>query len=211
MASHLEDLLQNLERQQNAHALNLGGLPRQSNNATSFALINHQLPSPNEEKRTSVRSLRKEDTSLSPSVYTKSSFNWSDSNRQLIVSILTCLNRVFQQEDCGKALHSVLNSAGFTILPLLDIENELEIQELTMDCLKSILRIDCDILRRPLMELSSMGTPSCTMKDAKDGAGRETMPASVVSNSVENASKNIVSRCNELLTFMDSLPEQVIY
>jgi hypothetical protein len=143
------------------------------------------------------------------------SFKISDTQRQLIVSILKCLNRIFQQEECGKAVEKLLGSIGFTLLPLLDIEDQTKIQELSMDCIRNILQIDCDVLRRPLMDLSGTRIPSCPLKFGKDlgnNSGEEMTdyssyyPVSVSTGS----SSTIANRCHELLAFANSLPEQAI-
>jgi hypothetical protein len=213
MACHLEDLLKQLQRQQppsdtHSSAATITGTPQQRSYVDS-------VPS---------------------ALETRCSFQLSDTERQLIIAILTCLNRVIQQEDCGKAVHNVLGPIGFTLLPLLD-DNVVEkkddkiLQNLTMNCLKNIMRIDCDILRRPLMELSGTSISCCQLLlDVKNirggsvvvGDDEETTSVSsqqavVVANpsipvtqslSTRSSDNNIVTRCNELLDFVETLPEQ---
>ena len=216
MARHLEDLLNQLQRQRDAHSVSLAGMAQRKMSTTSLVADEQHLPLSTTEEAVASSSLINEDSSLSVSVKTRRSFKMSDTERQLIVSILTCLNRIFQQEEFGKAVEKLLGSVGFTLLPLLDIEDHLKIQELTMECLRSIIRIDCDILRRPLMELSVTRMPPCPLEFIKNigYCGDETVVSlAVTSNSSVSAhagSKTIITRCNELLTFVDSLSEQAI-
>jgi hypothetical protein len=231
MACHLEDLLKQLQRQPpppDAHSApvaataTIAGTPQHRNYVHSTSLsvkIREVTPA----------------VPVSRSLETRCSFQLSDTERQSIIAILTCLNRVIQQEDCGKAVHNVLGPIGFTLLPLLD-DNVVEknddkiIQNLTMKCLKNIMRIDCDILRRPLMELSGTIISCCPLLlDVKKKRGgsvvvgddEETTSISSQAEEVANPSlpvtqplstriseNNIVIRCNELLDFVETLPEQ---
>ena len=184
MARHLEYLLEELQRQREAHApsMTTGGLV-----SSSFVADN----------RTTV------------------SFKMSDTQRQLIVSILKCLNRIFQQQECGKAVEKLLGSIGSTLLPLLDIEDQTKIQELSMDCIRNILQIDCDVLRRPLVDLSGTRIPSCPLKfgtNLGNNSGEENADSSYVSVSTgrSSSSSSLANRCHELLVFADALPEQAI-
>lgn len=159
------------------------------------------------DKKTSLRLFDNHQTTVS--------FKMSDTQRQLIGSILKCLNRIFQQQECGKAVETLLGSIGSTLLPLLDIEDQTKIQELSMDCIRNILRIDCDVLRRPLVDLSGTRIPSCPLKfgmDLGNNSGEEkadSSPDYYVSVSTGRSS-SIANRCHELLAFADALPEQAI-
>jgi hypothetical protein len=133
-------------------------------------------------------------------------FHVGDSEHRLLLSILRCLGRVLRQEECSRALKSILASLGSTLLPLLDIENDFEIEGLTRDCLKSILRIDCDILWRPLLELSGNGIPLCPININQ---GSKTRRDASIQDGGEKSI--LASRCHELLTFVDSLPEQTLF
>ena len=127
-----------------------------------------------EEKRSiktsDMKSLLLQDSESSSNVLTlpttttsNTDFPWNDSERQLVLSILRCLDRTMKQEECGKALESILVPVGTLLLPLLGCDNDIELESLTMDCLKSILRINYDILWRPLFELSGTGIPRCRL------------------------------------------------
>lgn len=226
MACHLEDLLKQLQRQPDVNLTAIAtiiGTPQQHNANSASTVVSI------EDSRQSL-STKLRDVASSVSVFrsleTRGSFRLTDTERQLIIAILACLNRVFQQEDCGKAVRNVLGSIGFTLLPLLDdaIEDDMKIQEMTMNCLKNILRIDCDILRKPLMELSFTMMPCCPLLDfgnnqgSDDDNGRDE-ETSISSQKVIKTSllttrstigRNIVTRCKELLDFVEKLPEQSI-
>eukprot|EP00536_Pseudo-nitzschia_multiseries_P016202 jgi/Psemu1/312881/fgenesh1_kg.1046_\ len=67
------------------------------------------------------------------------------------------------------------------------------------------MRIDCDVLRRPLMELSGTRIPTCL------GKFRNTsLVANRASYLTSESGKNIIIRCNDLLNYANFLPEQVI-
>lgn len=193
MAHHLEYLLGELQRQREAQS--------SSNVITSEQKLITAIGSSNVPFMVSSR--------------TKFSFKMSDTQRQLVSSILKCLNRILEQEECGKAVGKLLGSIGSTLLPLLDIEDQPTIQDLAMDSIRNILRIDSDVLRRPLMELSGTKIPPCALK-FKKGFRRSKIKAVEpefldVSFSPYTESKGaLVGRCLELLSFADSLPEQAI-
>jgi len=145
---------------------------------------------------------------------------WSDSERQLALSILQCLNRVFLQEECGKALEVILPTAGSMLLPLLDVELEFQVGALTMDCLKSMLQIDCDVLWRPLLELSG-GISPCPLRIHPDDSKCHVGPISSLDTRTNDEKKGpselsdkgshlLASRCQELLDYVDTLPEQSV-
>ena len=137
-----------------------------------------------------------------------------------MVSILRCLNRILEQEECGKAVEKLLNTIGSTLLPLLDIEDQAKIQDLSMDCIRSILKIDSDVLKRPLMELSGTKIQPCPLKFNRDYFDTSSekivemvsrdFAISVVSVGDKASTTTIGNRCRELLTFAESLPEQAI-
>lgn len=185
MARHLEYLLEELQHQR-ANALRKQERP--------FTTIN---------------------SVVSSSLATKGvGFKMSDTQRQLILSILNCLNRILQQEDCGKAVEKLFRVIGSILLPLLDIEDQTKIQELSMDCIRNILRIDSDILRRPLMELGGTRIPSCPLKFGIDLRRRGNEIALLVNEDSSLAestnTSTLANRCRELLAFANALPEQAI-
>lgn len=231
MACHLEDLLEQLQRQPpppDSHSAPVAGTATIVGTLQYHNYVHSTPPSAKIREATPA-------VPVSHSLETRCSFQLSDTERQLIIAILTCLNRVIQQEDCGKAVYNVLGPIGFTLLPLLD-DNVVEknddetIQDLTMECLKNIMRIDCDILRRPLLELSGTRISCCPLlldvRNIRSGSvvvgdDEETTSVSSHIEEVANPSlpvtqplsariseNNIVTRCNELLDFVETLPEQ---
>eukprot|EP00531_Pseudo-nitzschia_arenysensis_P006930 CAMPEP_0116138906 /NCGR_PEP_ID=MMETSP0329-20121206/13023_1 /TAXON_ID=697910 /ORGANISM="Pseudo-nitzschia arenysensis, Strain B593" /LENGTH=458 /DNA_ID=CAMNT_0003633903 /DNA_START=119 /DNA_END=1495 /DNA_ORIENTATION=- len=196
MAHHLEYLLEELQRQREREAQSL------SNMITSESKL--------------IATTRSNSKALAPSSQTIFCFKMSDTQSQLVSSILKCLNRILDQEECGKAVEKLLGSIGSTLLPLLDIEYQPKIQDLAMDCIRNILRIDSDVLRRPLIELSGTKIPPCPLK-FKRGFRRNKVKAVEpemvgVSLSLSSKSKGgaLGDRCLELLSYADSLPEQAI-
>lgn len=161
--------------------------------------------------------------SSSRAVQEKAVIRLSETEKQFIIAIITCLKRVFQQQDCGKAVQNLLTPIGFTLIPFLDdvIEDDFSIQELTMDCVKSILRIDCNILMRPLIDLSCSRIPSCPLLGAmvtnkcNNDVGETEIrnsPRKIhnpsIASSHANGKTNISTRCKDLLDFIETLPEQ---
>lgn len=200
MARHLEYLLDELKRQREATSPSHMGM-RQKTLVSAIGSIE------------SSSSGQNENVSLVLPDQMKWLFKMSDTQRQLIISILECLNRILEQDECGKAVEKLLNSIGRTLLPLLDIEGQTKIQEVSMDCMRKIMRINSDILRRPLMELS--GTlPSFPLKFGRN-LGHSGENAALKLNhdsaySISTGSKTIFNRCHKLLAYAESLPEQVI-
>lgn len=175
----------------------------------SFALSN-DLPSASPALR----------RSLVPTASGSNSFQWSDSERQLILSMIRCLSRVLQQEDCGRALRNLLSQAGLMLIPFLDVGDDFQVESSAMDCLKTILRINCDVLWRPLLELSGNGMPPCPLQLPMDTnrvnhnkmitvdslAVVEQFPDSTAAGKTHLLAK----RSRELMAYVETLPEQPI-
>jgi len=204
MARHLEYLLEELQRQRSHLGMSLHAAP------TGITPKNHLkfLTSRN------LTSTKDSEASLTISDRVMTSFQMSDTQRQLITSLLACLNRILQEKECGKAIQKLCRSIGSTLLPLLDIEGQTKIQELSMDCVKHITQIDCDVMRRPLMEMSGTKITPYPLKIRKDlqcDDGKTSPPMTddgLIPNSQENST--LTNRCRHLLKFMDSLPEQAV-
>ena len=206
MARHLEHLLTQLQRQRDAQTLSGNAMSQEITHVTLSR--RHRLPL--------SLSAKNENSTLPLSMKTRPSFEIGDTERQLILSILKCLDRVLQQKECGKAVATLLGSIGFTLLPLLDIKEQAKIQDLAMDCIRNIILIDCDVLKRPLLELSGIRVPSCPLKFGIDRHNPWEKTA-LQENSDDNCSPSrfggintIIDRCHELLAFADTLPEQSI-
>jgi hypothetical protein len=142
-----------------------------------------------------------------------SGFTWSTSERLLVRSILQCLNQVFRQEDCGRALVTILAPMGSILLPMLDIENDMEIVELAMESLKNILKIDCDVLWRPFLELSGVGIPPCPLRKIAvdlETAKHDNQPGQRSGEVSLRDCSLLAKRCRELMALVGTLPEQAV-
>jgi hypothetical protein len=117
-----------------------------------------------------------------------------------------------RQEECGKALDALLVPAGSMLLPLLACNEDIELQELTMDCLKSILKINYDVLWRPLFELSGIGIPphplSIHLHTQRAAQVSEQLLPPVTSN---ERGHMFATRSHELLAYIHTLPEQSLF
>lgn len=132
--------------------------------------------------------------------------HWSVSERKLAISIFCCLDRAIGNEDCGRALYKLLPAVGSMMLPFLDADDS-DILTLTMNCLKSILSIDCDVLLRPLLELTGQGLPPSPLL-LRTNTNDRTRPTLFSMQHEEPHTSSLASRCQELLVFAESLPEQ---
>jgi hypothetical protein len=133
---------------------------------------------------------------------------WSDSERRLILAILQCLSRVFQHEDCGLALSSILASAGSMLLPLLE-DNDQEIVGCAMQALKNIAMIDCDVLWRPLLQLSGRGIPRCPLRNLCYNTNKVRQSEVIQQSSLSKQQESdLALRCQELMAYIETLPEQ---
>lgn len=132
---------------------------------------------------------------------------WLDSERNLALAMLECLRRVFSCEASQRTvLVRIHQAVGLVLLPFLegdhdDVSNH-DISDAAMHAIKAIVSQDSDVLLRPLLELSGTGIPHCPIRPAS--AQGETGGAC---EAVTNQS-NLARRCQELLEFIESLPEQ---
>jgi hypothetical protein len=134
------------------------------------------------------------------------------SERLLVRSMLQCLNQVIRQGDCGRALGAIFVPIGSMLLPLLDLESDSEIGDLAKECLKKILEIDCDVLRRPLLELSGTGIAPCPLRRNSECLVNSSKEIRTPAQREVSKSDDCVLafRCRELMEFIDTLPEQSI-
>ena len=140
---------------------------------------------------------------------TSITWNVPSSERLLFQAIIDCIRRVFQQRECAAALSAIMESVGTVLLPYLEHDDE-DIRLSISQILKSILSLDCDVLRRPLLSLSGRGIPR--MPELKNLRQPSSLPTYNRANSIENLCVNSrMSRaCEDLLRFVDTLPEQKI-
>jgi hypothetical protein len=103
--------------------------------------------------------------------------------------------------------------AATMLLPFLDCDDDESIFSSAMQALKSIALVDSDVLWRPLAQLSGRGIPPCSLrnlcrnKDKKRTITLQTATAQPIGLSTQPKSAFLV-RCNELIDYIQSLPEQ---
>jgi hypothetical protein len=133
-----------------------------------------------------------------------------DSERRLFLSVIRCLTRILRQDDCGKALLSILPKAGLMLLPFLGFDDDVELEVCLMDCLKCILQIDCDILRRALLDLSGCSVPLCPIRSRIEPYGNRDMDLStrVLTPACRGLNVLQATKCHDLLLFAETLAEQ---
>lgn len=143
-----------------------------------------------------------ETTTLQPKVVC----HLSDSERHLLLSIFECLGRVF---DILALPESVLVPAGAILLPFLDCSYyHLDLASSAMNVLKKLANFNCDVLCRPLLELSGRGIPICPLFSKED---KSHLPSSVsIINSGPKNDSILATKASELLDYINSLPEQCI-
>ncbi|KAG7347866.1 hypothetical protein IV203_016571 [Nitzschia inconspicua] len=157
-------------------------------------------------------------TLASKSSSTNDGLNWNESERKLFISIIHCLTRVMDQDECGKAMTSYLPNVGQMLLSFLDLDHDDEVVLYIMRCLKSILRIDSDAMLRSLLDLSGSGIPKCRIEfhgtEPDSVCGSWKKPSLVCGSNGDLATDQkqfdirLGARCEELLSFAKSLPEQ---
>ena len=133
--------------------------------------------------------------------------SWSDSERLLILSILKCLGRVFQHKDCGFALSMVFPSASSMLFPFLD-NNDDAIAASAMEALKAVAEIDCDILWRPLLELSGRRIPPCPLKRPLDKSNTSSQSSTAITMTPPQVNSKLALKCQKLMEYIELLPEQ---
>jgi hypothetical protein len=130
------------------------------------------------------------------------SSDWQTSETILILAVLKCLERVFGEKDCGMALSSLVTSAGTLLLPFLD-DNDEKISNASFNALQKIVEIDCDALWRPLLHLSGQWMPLHPLRSplsVKEDTASLALPTHLLAR-----------KAQELITHIESLPEQIIW
>lgn len=138
------------------------------------------------------------------------------SERRLLLSITRGLSRILRQDDCGKALLSILPEAGLMLLPLLEFVDDVEIEVCVMDCLKCILQIDCDMLRRALLDLSGCCVTPCLIQSRIDPDGKRKiklpkigLPTQILAPA-SRGNLLLATKCHDLLLYAETLAEQTL-
>jgi hypothetical protein len=123
----------------------------------------------------------------------------------LITAMLRCLSVIFQEHACGRSLAGLVPSVGTLILPFLG-DDHVETRDACMDAIRQMVRIDCDALWRPLVHLSGGSVASAkpweSLGDAPSGSKESK-------NLMVSSERSILEcRASELVSFIESLPEQ---
>jgi hypothetical protein len=138
-----------------------------------------------------------------------------NSERRLLFSITRGLTRILRQDDCGTAMLSTLPEVILMVLPLLEFDDDVELHLCVMDCLKCILEIDCDTMRRALLDLSGCGVPTCPIQAGIDTDGKRNialvkikLSTRVLTPAFRNLNLLQAKKCNEILLYAETLAEQ---
>ena len=129
------------------------------------------------------------------------------SESMLICSMLRCLSTLFQDHACGRPLARMVPSVGTMILPFLG-EHHVETRDTCVDAIRQMVRIDCDALWRPLVQLSGGSVASVKPWESSDGtlSGSKERRA----RSVSSGGSILERYASELVSFIESLPEQTL-
>eukprot|EP00980_Cylindrotheca_fusiformis_P001323 scaffold333_cov133-Cylindrotheca_fusiformis.AAC.49 len=125
----------------------------------------------------------------------------TDSERHLMHAIFECLGRVICILDLPERTLAAIAS---TLLPFLDTSYYgKDIGERSMETLKKLAGKNCDVLCRPLLQLSGRGIPKFPIISKKD---------KLLSPQVSNKPKllQLETKANELLSYIEALPEQTL-
>lgn len=138
---------------------------------------------------------------ISTTLQTKPLSSLSDSERHLLISIFDCLGRAI---DILLLSETVLAPIGSILLPFLDSDYyHQDIAFEAMNTLKKLVDSNCDILYRPLLELSGQGIPVCPLPS--------TAHSTPIPLATSKTNGSILSKkSQELLDYIDSLSEQGI-
>jgi hypothetical protein len=138
--------------------------------------------------------------------------SFGEERHSLLNPILTCLNCVFQT-SCKSVLAGLISSCGTILLPLLSCKGR--VGDDAMDVLKTMLKVDCDILWRPIHRLSGEPFPCNPMRHLDKSMDQPNDHCTVVCRKsalkFKPESCTIMSeRAKDLLLFINELPEQNI-
>jgi hypothetical protein len=130
----------------------------------------------------------------------------SASELGLALGIIQCLARVFGHRPSGVVLAGLIPSAGSLLFPFLessdDDDTHKTLEAICMTALRNMVLIDCDALWRPLMDLSARGLPPCPLGVLAATENAKEQAVGWLPDSV------LVKKANELIDFIEALPEQ---
>lgn len=139
----------------------------------------------------------------------------NDSERHLLLSMERCLARVLACPDAnGSSIVRIHRPVGLVLLPFMGTSDE-EVASTAEAAIKNIVSQDCDILRRPLLELSGRDISSpkiipSGIESVETGNpdSHSLLRTEHISKEIELSNSNLASRCENVLRFMDALAEQ---
>lgn len=114
---------------------------------------------------------------------------------KLVLAICRSLEKMFTNKDFASSATNLIPLVGTILLPFLSSSSA--VGEAVMSTLRSLLKVDCDALWRPLHSLSAKSMPRFDKKPHG-------------SSSSEIGESLLQSRARELLSYADALPEQTI-
>jgi hypothetical protein len=130
----------------------------------------------------------------------------SASELGLALGIIQCLARVFGHRPSGLVLAGLIPSAGSMLFPFLESSDDdgthEALETICMTALRNMVLIDCDALLRPLLDLSARGLPPYPLGVL---AATENAKEQALGRSPDSV---LVKRANELVDFIEALPEQ---
>ena len=140
--------------------------------------------------------------------------NLAESEQALLIAVMDCLRRIFAHRPTGLALAGLIPSIGAILFPFLEHEME-DISMACIETVRSLVRIDCDALWRPLLEMSGQRLAPCPLKLRKEkGQSEEDVLVKDLtpskSDTISSASLKSARIAESLMTFIESLPEQEI-
>lgn len=129
------------------------------------------------------------------------------SELSLISSVLRCFEGFFKA--CNRSLAELIPAVGTLILPFLGEDGETG--EACEKALEQLVRIDCDALWRPLVQLGGKTFPPARpwmQRSPLSKANRTSREDEPILS--DKHSSSIVTRARRLVALVESLPEQAL-
>jgi hypothetical protein len=117
---------------------------------------------------------------------------------KLLISILKLFQKIFSQSELGVQASSMISSTGSVILPFVNDPGV--VGNYAMEAVRSMLKVDCDALWRPLLSSCNETLPGKPLQYQKN--------VSMSSDVVPVKRSLLQSRAEELMDFGKRLPEQ---
>jgi hypothetical protein len=127
----------------------------------------------------------------------------------LLASFLRCFKGFFQPNACGRSLVDLIPAVGTMILPFLGEDNESGMA--CEEALEQLVRIDCDALWRPLVQLSGYAFPPVQpWRCASSAQASAYSLAEHADSHPAGGSAGLVNRARKLVALIESVPEQAL-